>query len=142
MYLVAQLCLTLWDPWLAWPGSFVHGDFPDNTGVSCHILLQGIFPTQVSGIAGRFFTVWATREAQISFGYLKFKQSRSFPRIETKTFIGNICLVSKLALEIGYIWPVVSNTISQVQLFFFNFLFCSGVWLINIVIVWGEQWSD
>ena len=28
-----------------------------------HSLLQGIFPTQVSCIAGRFFTSWATREA-------------------------------------------------------------------------------
>ena len=31
------------------PGSFVHGDFPGkNTGVGCHSLLQGIFPTQGS----------------------------------------------------------------------------------------------
>jgi len=29
------------------PGSSVHGDFPGkNTGVSCHALLKGIFPTQ------------------------------------------------------------------------------------------------
>ena len=29
------------------PGSSVHGDSPDeNTGVDCHALLQGIFPTQ------------------------------------------------------------------------------------------------
>ena len=27
-----------------------------NTGVGCHALLQGIFPTQVSCIAGKFFT--------------------------------------------------------------------------------------
>ena len=51
------------------PGSSVHGDSPGkNTGVGCHALLQGIFPTQglnaVSCMAGRFFTVWATREAQ------------------------------------------------------------------------------
>ena len=45
------------------------GDFPGkDTGVGCHSLLQGIFPTQGSnpGIfctAGRFFTDWATREA-------------------------------------------------------------------------------
>ena len=32
-----------------------------NPGVGCHSLLQRIFPTQVSCIAGRFFTVWATR---------------------------------------------------------------------------------
>ena len=31
------------------PGSCVHGDFPGkNTGVGCHALLQGIFPTQGS----------------------------------------------------------------------------------------------
>ena len=31
------------------PGSSVHGDSPDNNiGVSCHALLQGIFPTQGS----------------------------------------------------------------------------------------------
>ena len=35
-----------------------------NTGVGGHSLLQGIFPTQVSHIAGRFFTSWATREAK------------------------------------------------------------------------------
>ena len=42
-----------------------------NTGVGGHSLLQGIFPTQgsnpVSCIAGGFFTVWATREAQLSY---------------------------------------------------------------------------
>ena len=31
------------------PGSSVHGDSPgENTGVGCHVLLQGIFPTQGS----------------------------------------------------------------------------------------------
>ena len=35
-----------------------------NTGVGSHALLQGIFLTQVSCFAGRFFTVWATTEAQ------------------------------------------------------------------------------
>ena len=34
------------------------------TGVGSLSLLQGIFPTQVSCIAGGFFTSWATREAQ------------------------------------------------------------------------------
>ena len=39
-----------------------------NTGVGSHSLLQGIFPTQgwtqVSHIASKFFTSWATREAK------------------------------------------------------------------------------
>ena len=48
--LVAQLCLTLCDPMdCSLPGSSVHGDSPDkNTGMACHALLQGIFPTQGS----------------------------------------------------------------------------------------------
>ena len=46
--LVAQSCLTLCDPMdCSPPGSSVHWDSPGkNTGVGCHALLQGIFPTQ------------------------------------------------------------------------------------------------
>ena len=43
----------------------------ENIGVDCHFLLLGIFPVQgsnrsscSSSTAGRFFTVWATKEAQ------------------------------------------------------------------------------
>ena len=40
--LVAQSCSTLCDPM-----GHSHGDSPGkNTGVGCHALLQGIFPTQ------------------------------------------------------------------------------------------------
>ena len=48
--LVAQSCLTLCDPIdCSPPGFSVHGDSPGrNTGVGCHALLQGIFPTQGS----------------------------------------------------------------------------------------------
>ena len=50
MFLVAQLCPTLCNPTdCSPPGSSVHGDSPSkNTGVGCHALLQGIFPTQRS----------------------------------------------------------------------------------------------
>ena len=52
-----SLCLTLSDP----VNYIVHGI------LQARILewegFQGIFPTQVSQIAGRFFTSWATREA-------------------------------------------------------------------------------
>ena len=46
--LVPQSCLTLCDPVdCSLPGSSVHGIPPGkNTGVGCHFLLQGIFPTQ------------------------------------------------------------------------------------------------
>ena len=40
-----------------------------NTGVGSLSLLQRIFPTQVSQIAGRFFTSWATRDA-FTFSFL------------------------------------------------------------------------
>ena len=68
--LVAQLCLTTWDP-MDWSpqGSSVHGilqarilewvAIPFSKGSS-----QPRVWTQVSHIAGRFFTVWATREAK------------------------------------------------------------------------------
>ena len=46
--LVAQSCLTLCDPMDCSPHQApVHGDSPaKNTGVGCHALFQGIFPTQ------------------------------------------------------------------------------------------------
>ena len=45
---VAQSCLTLCDPMdCSPPGSSIHGIFQaKNTGVGCHLLLQGILPTQ------------------------------------------------------------------------------------------------
>ena len=73
--LVTQSYLTRWDPMdCSPPGSSVHGDFPGkNTGVGCHALSRGYSQprdwSQVSHIAGRIFTIWATREAHISLGY-------------------------------------------------------------------------
>ena len=50
LWLVSQLCLTLCNPMgYSLPGCSVHGHFlGKNTGVVCHALLQGIFPTQGS----------------------------------------------------------------------------------------------
>ena len=67
--LCCVLCLvTQWCPALcdcmdcSPPGSSAHGDSPvKNTGMSCPVLFQGIFPTQelnqVSRIASGFFTI-------------------------------------------------------------------------------------
>ena len=46
--LVAQSCQTPCNPMdCSPPGSSIHGDSPGkNTGMGCHALLQGIFPTQ------------------------------------------------------------------------------------------------
>ena len=60
-----------------------------NTGVGSHSLFQGIFPTQVlnprlsdwtqvSSIAGRFFTIWAMREAQNIYKYISTQKEGSF----------------------------------------------------------------
>ena len=76
--LVTQSCLTVCDPMdCNLPGFSAHGDSPGkNTGVGCHALLQGIFPTQGpnphlhwqagSALAGGFFTTSATWEAPVS----------------------------------------------------------------------------
>ena len=44
-----------------------------NTRVGCCSLLQGIFPTQVSCIVGRFFTSQATREADTNITWFHLK---------------------------------------------------------------------
>ena len=50
-------------PWLLCPWD----SLGKNIGVASHSLLHGTFPTQdwtlLSGLAGRFFTIWATRTA-------------------------------------------------------------------------------
>ena len=83
--LFAQWCLTLCSPMdCSPPGSSVHRDSPGkNTGVGCHALLQGIFPTQGLSLGlphwffRRFFTVWATREALSSSKiFLVYKYQR------------------------------------------------------------------
>ena len=65
---VSQSCPTLCNPIdCGLPGSSVHGILQARIlQIGSHSLLHGIFPTQVSCIAGRFFTSWATRETQIS----------------------------------------------------------------------------
>ena len=57
---VAQLCPTLFDPIDCSPlGSSVHGDSPGkNTGMGCHVFLQGIFPTQGFWYYYFFSNIW------------------------------------------------------------------------------------
>ena len=70
--LTTQLCPTLWDP-MDWslPGSSVHGILQARVLEWVTILFsRGLYQpknwTRVSCTAGRFFTIWATREAPIS----------------------------------------------------------------------------
>ena len=72
--LVTQSCLTLCDPMdCSPPGSSVHGESPGkNTRGGCmpasRISSQSRDRTQVSHMAGRFFTNWATKEALVRIG--------------------------------------------------------------------------
>ena len=92
--LVAQLCLTLYDPMDCSPPRLLcPWDSPGkNTGEGSHSFLQRIFPTQglkgVSCIAGRIFTFWATREAQSL-------RNHSFNGTECSIWF-HICIKSKM----------------------------------------------
>ena len=84
--LVAQSCPTLCDHMdCSQPGSSVHGDSPGkNTGVGCHALLQGIFPTQGSnpGLPHcGLFTIWKTREFHINSSVQFSSVSQSCPTL-------------------------------------------------------------
>ena len=81
---VAQLCPTLYDPMdCSLPGSFVHGILQARILEWVAIPFSGgsSWPrdwTWVSCIAGRFFTIWATREAQenkVKWSEVKVAQS-------------------------------------------------------------------
>ena len=75
--LVAQSCQTLCDPMdCSLPGSSVHGILQVRISewVSISFSRRSFWPwdwTQVACIAGRFFTIWATREAQQQHMILK-----------------------------------------------------------------------
>ena len=82
--LVAQLGLTLCDPMAcSMPGSSVHGNL-QNTGVGSRSPLQGIFLTQGSNI-GRFFSIWATREAYYCQWLSLFFKEASFSNVCVKS---------------------------------------------------------
>jgi len=69
--LVAQLCPTLWNPMdYSTPGSSVHGILQagilEQVAISfSRVSSQPRGQTQVSCTAGRFFTIWAIREAHV-----------------------------------------------------------------------------
>ena len=70
--LVAQSCLILCNPIdCSSPDSSVHGIFQARgpEGIASRSSRESSrprFQTQVSYVAGRFFTIWATREAQVT----------------------------------------------------------------------------
>ena len=83
--------------------SSVHGDSPGkNTGVGCCALLQGIFSTQVSCIAGRFFKHLRYQGSPIMYHLdIKGKTTYCF-----RLYILHLHLISFLSLNIIY-FPIV-----------------------------------
>ena len=75
-----QSCLTFYDPMDCILQAPLHMAPGKNTGVGCHALLQGIFPTQGSkhlslmsiALAGGFFTISATGETLCKVLYSVF----------------------------------------------------------------------
>ena len=82
-FLVAQLCLTL-----SWPRGvepirlLCPWDFPGkNTGVGCHFLLQGIFPTQGSNLRLLHWQLILSRWAISQRIYRKIQKQKTFTRL-------------------------------------------------------------
>ena len=80
---VARLCLTLWAWTVACQAPLSMGSSRQEYW-SGHALLQGIFPTLLSCIAGEFFTTWATRETQNNFGCFQISNCCSGQRRDSK----------------------------------------------------------
>ena len=72
--IVLQLWLTLCDPWTSLPGSSVHGILRERilewvAIPFCRASSQSRDQSLVSSIAGRFFTIWVTRETPLRVGH-------------------------------------------------------------------------
>ena len=104
MCLVSQSCLTFCNPMNGKPlGSSVHGNSPGkNTGVGCHALLQGIFPTQ-----GLNLGLLNCRENlyQLSYKGSPWKKSYDQPRQHIKK--QDITLPTNVSLAKAMVFPVV-----------------------------------
>ena len=93
------------------PGSSIHDK---NTGVGCHALLQGIFLTQgrtwVSCVAGRFLTVWATREVQWKLRHIYIRAGNCSPQDKSgplPIFVNKVLLAHSHAHWLTYcLWPL------------------------------------
>ena len=78
------------------PDSCVHGDSPGkNTGVGCHVLLQESSQprdqSQVSCLAGGFFTNWTPGKTQEYWSLVSYPFSRGSSQLRTRT---GICCIT------------------------------------------------
>ena len=122
--IVVQSCPTLCDPMgCNLSGSSVHGDSPGkNTGVGCHALLQGIFPTrdwtQVSRIAGRYCLSHQGSPRILESVAYAFSRGSSGPRNQT----GVSCIVGEFFTS----WVTREYIYIYIYICFFRFLSTVG----------------
>ena len=104
-----------------------------NTGVGCHALLQGIFPTQRLN-PGRFFTVWVTREVhEYWMASLSLLQSSSWRR--------NWTGVSYVAGGFFTSWATREALINLLRIYLFNlYLLTFTECLLMTSIILGGDW--
>ena len=88
--------------------------------VGSRFLLRGIFPTQVSCIAGRVFTIWATREAQKRAGMLSQGTAGNEPR------------VSRLSASKEEIWTVGKSWFKS-HLWHLLLMWPGFSWLLSVI---------
>ena len=107
--LVTQSCLTLWDPMdCNLPGSSVHGkSLGKNTGVGCHSLLQGIFPTQGLNL-GLLHCRWILHHLShqgspriLEWVAYPFSRGSSQPRNQTRVS----CIAGRFFTISAIFWP-------------------------------------
>ena len=120
--LVAQSCLTLQPMDCSLPGSSVHGILQAQI-LECVAILfsRGSSPprnwTQVSCIAGVFFTGWATREASVYICNSQYPNPSHPPLFPLYPCIHSLCLFLYSALEIDSSAP-----------FFYILHICINIW--------------
>ena len=114
--LVTQLCPTLCDPMdYSPPGSSAHGIIQARIWVAIPSFRGSSWPrdrTRLSCIVGRFFTIWATREAQYGIklvGYLEICKMSTVPDTWSASYTWK--LLSKKLRS----WSSVTDSLSQLQ---------------------------
>ena len=114
--LVTQLCPTLCDPMdYSPPGSSAHGIIQASILVAIPSSRGSSWPrdrTRLSCIVGRFFTIWAIREAQYGIklvGYLEICKMSTVPDTWSASYTWK--LLSKKLRS----WSSVTNSLSQLQ---------------------------
>ena len=129
--LVTQLCQTFCNPMDSSPPGFsVHEDFPGkNTGVGCHALLQGIFPTQGSN-PGLLRCRWILYPLS-HYGHLRILERVSYPISSGSSWPRNWAGVSCIAggfftswatRKAPFAWYNILYSLSFISYLAFSFL--------------------